>query len=137
MWKGMVTNMSDFNNKDYEDELREEELEMEDVSEEDYEEDECDEAYDDEDSEESDDLTSKDKTLDGTKSDREDSTKESEYEDVCFICRRPESKTGKMFKLPNHISVCNDCMHKTMDTVSQFDYQGCLAIRTGTQSGIS
>ncbi len=51
---------------------------------------------------------------------------ENEYEDVCFICRRPESKTGKMFKLPNHISVCNDCMHKTMDTVSQFDYQGML-----------
>ncbi len=51
---------------------------------------------------------------------------ESEYEDVCFICRRPESKTGKMFKLPNNICVCNDCMHKTMDTVSQFDYQGML-----------
>ena len=50
----------------------------------------------------------------------------SEYEDVCFICRRPESKTGKMFKLPNNISVCNDCMHKTMETVSQFDYQGML-----------
>ena len=49
-----------------------------------------------------------------------------EYEQVCFICRRPESKTGKMFKLPNHICVCNDCMHKTMDTVSQFDYQGLL-----------
>lgn len=49
-----------------------------------------------------------------------------EYEDVCFICRRPESKTGKMFKLPNNICVCNDCMHKTMDTVSQFDYQGML-----------
>ena len=31
-----------------------------------------------------------------------DEEKESEYEDVCFICRRPESKTGKMFKLPNH-----------------------------------
>ena len=52
--------------------------------------------------------------------------KESDYEDVCFICRRPESKAGKMFKLPNNICVCNDCMHKTMDTVSQFDYQGML-----------
>lgn len=50
----------------------------------------------------------------------------SDYEDVCFICRRPESKTGKMFRLPNHICVCDDCMHKTMDTVSQFDYQGLL-----------
>ncbi len=49
-----------------------------------------------------------------------------EYEDVCFICRRPESKAGKMFKLPNNICVCNDCMHKTMETVSQFDYQGML-----------
>lgn len=52
--------------------------------------------------------------------------KDSDYEDVCFICRRPESKTGRMFKLPNHICVCSDCMHKTMDTVSQFDYQGML-----------
>lgn len=50
----------------------------------------------------------------------------NDYEDVCFICRRPESKTGKMFKLPNNICVCNDCMHKTMETVSQFDYQGML-----------
>ena len=50
----------------------------------------------------------------------------SDYEDVCFICRRPESKAGKMFKLPNNICVCDDCMHKTMDTVSQFDYQGML-----------
>lgn len=58
--------------------------------------------------------------------DNKDKDKENEYEDVCFICRRPESKAGRMFKLPNHISVCSDCMHKTMDTVSQFDYQGML-----------
>ncbi len=50
----------------------------------------------------------------------------NDYEDVCFVCRRPESKAGKMFKLPNNICVCNDCMHKTMETVSQFDYQGML-----------
>lgn len=56
----------------------------------------------------------------------ENEKKDSEYEDVCFICRRPESKAGKMFKLPNNITVCSDCMHKTMDTVSQFDYQGML-----------
>ena len=58
--------------------------------------------------------------------DTEDAKKKSEYEDVCFICRRPESKAGKMFKLPNNITVCSDCMHKTMDTVSQFDYMGML-----------
>ncbi len=49
-----------------------------------------------------------------------------QYEDVCFVCRRPESKAGKMFHMPNNICVCNDCMHKTMDAVSQFDYQGLL-----------
>lgn len=56
----------------------------------------------------------------------EDKKDSSEYEDVCFICRRPESKAGRMFKLPNHICICDDCMHKTMETVSQFDYQGML-----------
>lgn len=52
--------------------------------------------------------------------------KDSDYEDVCFMCRRPEHVAGKMFQLPNHICICNDCMHKTMDTVSQYDYQGML-----------
>ncbi|MCR4895731.1 MAG: ATP-dependent Clp protease ATP-binding subunit ClpX [Lachnospiraceae bacterium] len=60
------------------------------------------------------------KTEDAGKGDNKD------YEDVCFICRRPESKAGRMFHLPNHICVCDDCMHRTMDTVSQFDYQGTL-----------
>ncbi len=47
---------------------------------------------------------------------------ESHYEEVCYLCRRPESKAGKMFRLPNQICVCADCMHKTMDTMSQIDY---------------
>ena len=55
-----------------------------------------------------------------------DSKDTSDYEDVCFMCRRSESVAGKMFKLPNHICLCNDCMHKTMDTVNQYDYQGML-----------
>lgn len=64
----------------------------------------------------------------GTVEETEDEEEEedSPYEDVCFVCRRPESVTGKQFKLPNNICVCNDCMHKTMDAVSQFDYQGML-----------
>ena len=69
-------------------------------------------------------------TCEGTVEDMEEETDEDEddspYEDVCFVCRRPESVTGKQFKLPNNICVCNDCMHKTMDAVSQFDYQGML-----------
>ena len=66
---------------------------------------------------------------DGEKSggtDEKKDDKESKYEDVCFICRRPESKAGKMYHLPNNICVCDDCMHRTMDAVSQYDYQGLL-----------
>ena len=48
---------------------------------------------------------------------------EKEFEDIFYICRRPESKAGRMFHLPNNICICDDCMHKTMDAVSQFDYQ--------------
>ncbi len=59
--------------------------------------------------------------------DNSDSDSDSnEYEDVCFVCRRPESKAGKMFKLPNNICICEDCMQKTMDMVNQFDYHGLL-----------
>ena len=65
-------------------------------------------------------------TVEDTEEEADEEEDDSPYEDVCFVCRRPESVTGKQFKLPNNICVCNDCMHKTMDAVSQFDYQGML-----------
>ena len=64
------------------------------------------------------DLKDPENGLDHTENAKEPEEKK-EYEDVCFICRRPESKAGKMFHLPNHICICDDCMHKTMDAVSQ------------------
>ena len=30
---------------------------------------------------------------------------DKDYEDVCFICRRPESKAGKMLHIPNNILI--------------------------------
>ncbi len=66
------------------------------------------------------------KDLEEIKEESDEEKNDGDYEDVCFMCRRPEHVAGKMFKLPNHICVCNDCMHKTMDTVSQYDYQGML-----------
>lgn len=44
--------------------------------------------------------------------------KENEYEDICYICRRPESKAGKMIKIPNDICICSDCMQKTFDSMN-------------------
>ncbi len=75
---------------------------------------------DESDDEDADEDEPDDEDADGDESDDHDS--EDAYESVCFICHRPESMTGKQFKMPNHISVCNDCMQKTMDAVSQFDY---------------
>lgn len=44
--------------------------------------------------------------------------KQDGYEDVCYICRRPESKAGKMIRIPNDICICSDCMQKTFDTMN-------------------
>ena len=41
-----------------------------------------------------------------------------EYEKYCFVCRRPESKTGKMITMMEGMYICPDCMQKTMDAVS-------------------
>lgn len=41
-----------------------------------------------------------------------------EYEKVCYICRRTESRAGKMISMPNNIYICSDCMQKTMDSIN-------------------
>ncbi len=38
-----------------------------------------------------------------------------EYESVCILCHRSESKAGKMFYLPGNLCVCADCLQKTID----------------------
>ena len=43
---------------------------------------------------------------------------EDEYEKVCYICRRPESKAGKMISMPGNIYICPDCMQKTFDSIN-------------------
>ncbi len=41
---------------------------------------------------------------------------ETEYENYCYLCRRPESIAGKLIHLPNDIYICPDCMQNTFDT---------------------
>lgn len=45
-------------------------------------------------------------------------THEDEYEKYCYLCRRPESQTGKLIYMPNDINICQDCMQKTFDSFS-------------------
>lgn len=44
-----------------------------------------------------------------------------EYEKICYICRRPESRAGKMVIMPGNLQVCPDCLQKAFDTVNNTD----------------
>lgn len=39
------------------------------------------------------------------------------YEKICYMCHRPESKVEKMITIPNNITICSDCMQKTFDQI--------------------
>lgn len=62
-----------------------------------------------------------DGTADETKAETKSSDHHTEdtYEKVCFMCRRPESKAGKMITLPGNINICPDCMQKSFDAMNQ------------------
>ncbi|MGN0480482.1 MAG: ClpX C4-type zinc finger protein, partial [Lachnospiraceae bacterium] len=46
---------------------------------------------------------------------------DDEYEKICYVCRRPESKAGKIIKMPGNMYVCTDCMQRTFDTMGSGD----------------
>jgi ATP-dependent Clp protease ATP-binding subunit ClpX len=48
----------------------------------------------------------------------DETIKSNEYEDVCYICRRPESVAGQMIHIQNDICICSSCMQKTFDTMN-------------------
>ena len=54
-------------------------------------------------------------------SDDKDNIDDKEYEEVCYVCHRQESKVGRMFHLLDGITICNDCMHSAMDALNQFE----------------
>ena len=45
----------------------------------------------------------------------------NEYEDICYMCRRPESVAGKMLKMTGNMCLCLDCMQKTFDMMNNGD----------------
>ncbi len=54
----------------------------------------------------------------GTTEEKSDEKKDDEYEEICYICHRPEHIAGKMIKIPNSISICHDCMQRTFDSMN-------------------
>ena len=60
-----------------------------------------------------------------------------DYEKICYICRRPESKAGKMISMPNNIYVCSDCMQRTFNSInnSGFNYDDIMKMYNMTGFG--
>ncbi len=49
---------------------------------------------------------------------------DDDYEKICFVCRRPESKTGKQVTMPGGITICPDCMQRTFDAIEHNSLNG-------------
>lgn len=69
------------------------------------------------------------------KSDNDDD--DDDYETLCYMCRRPESITGRMISLPNNISICPDCMQRTFDTLNSGDINYEELIKSGNLPGMN
>lgn len=47
--------------------------------------------------------------------------KKQKSDEICYLCKRPESIAGKMVKIPNNIHICADCMQKAFDIMNSGD----------------
>lgn len=54
-------------------------------------------------------------------------------DDICYLCRRPESRCGRLIRMPQNINICADCMQKTFDAFNN----GSLNIPDGFLNGLN
>ena len=47
-----------------------------------------------------------------TNGSQDDNKNNDNYEKICYMCRRPESKAGPMISMPGGMCLCHDCMQK-------------------------
>ena len=59
--------------------------------------------------------------------------KKDEYEKVCYVCHRTESRAGKMINMGNNIYICPDCMQRSFDAIynSGINYDDMMKNITG------
>ena len=46
--------------------------------------------------------------------------------EFCFMCGRSDKQAGKMVYLPGGLTVCQDCMQKTLDMASNMDFSSLM-----------
>lgn len=59
-----------------------------------------------------------------TEDNKDHKNKDDDFEDICYICRRPESVAGKMIKIPSDVCICQDCMQRTFDSMNNAGMSG-------------
>ncbi len=65
-------------------------------------------------------------TIEAVSEENKEDTTEKEYEDICYMCRRPESIAGKMIRIQGGIMICNDCMQRTFDSMAHMDMSSLM-----------
>ena len=53
-----------------------------------------------------------------------DKQEDDDYEKVCFICRRPENRAGRLIRMPGNMDVCSDCMQKAFNSLQSGNLLG-------------
>lgn len=61
---------------------------------------------------------------------------DDEYEKICFVCRRPESKTGKQVTMPGGITICHDCMQRTFDAIEHNGLNGGMDLNDASLNSL-
>lgn len=58
----------------------------------------------------------------GVLEETEEKTEKEDYEEICCLCRRPESVAGKMTRIQGNFSICRDCMQRMFDALNASDF---------------
>lgn len=56
----------------------------------------------------------------------EKNSREDGYENACSMCRRLESKAGRLIRMPGGLHICPDCLQKTFDSVGAMGFSGVM-----------
>ena len=62
---------------------------------------------------------------------------DSEYEEICYICRRPEHIVGPMIKIQPNLCICSDCMQRTFDAMNYGNPNDMMNMNFGNMPNIS
>ena len=55
--------------------------------------------------------------------DKQNKDDDTDYEEICYVCRRPESRAGKLINMPGGLHICSDCMQKAFDSFEKSGLQ--------------